>query len=58
VPRHLPGTRTPTAPGGLVVDLSKGEDDPDIETILETNRALRAAGALHPLPIPLDSAVW
>jgi hypothetical protein len=58
VPRSLPGTLLPTDSGGLVVDLAKGADDPDTETLLETNRALRAAGALDRLLVPLDRALW
>lgn len=58
VPRSLPGTLAPTDDGGVVVDLAKGTDDPDDETLLEANRALRAAGALDRLPAPYDRARW
>jgi hypothetical protein len=58
-PRGLPGVQTPTTNGGLLVDLSKGADDaPDLETIVEVNRALRESGALQRLPVPLDRAIW
>ncbi|MGP3984231.1 Imm52 family immunity protein [Streptomyces sp. KR80] len=59
VPDGLPGTYTRTAHGGLIIDLTRdGEETPDIETVLETNRVLRAAGALERLPIPFDRAKW
>ncbi|WP_433567076.1 hypothetical protein ACQP1O_18970 [Nocardia sp. CA-151230] len=54
-PEDLPGTYVRTAHGGLVIDLTRGgTDSPAIETIIEANTRLRAAGALTPLPTPFD----
>ncbi|MFG3306608.1 Imm52 family immunity protein [Streptomyces wuyuanensis] len=58
-PEGLPGTYTRTAHDGLVIDLTRGGvEDPSVETILRTNRALRSAGALEELPVPYDRAKW
>ncbi|MFE0040461.1 Imm52 family immunity protein [Streptomyces sp. NPDC059015] len=58
-PEGLPGTYTPTAHDGLVIDLTRGgEEDPAVETILTANRVLRSAGALQELPVPYDRAKW
>ncbi|WP_461081081.1 Imm52 family immunity protein [Streptomyces deserti] len=59
VPDDLPGRPavTDTRHGGLLIDLtSNGTQTPDLKTILDANRALRAAGALAPLPEPYDRA--
>ncbi|MGW1406331.1 Imm52 family immunity protein [Streptomyces sp. NPDC002403] len=54
-PEGLDGTYTRTEAGGLVIDLTRGGTTaPDNETIIETNRELRAAGSLTPLPLPID----
>nr|WSW67093.1 hypothetical protein OG461_13290 [Streptomyces sp. NBC_00995] len=58
-PEGLPGTYTRTATGGLVIDLTRGgAAQPSVESIVEVNRELRAAGALEPLPVPFDRATW
>lgn len=55
VPEGLPGTHVRTAEGGLVLDLTCGGDQsPTIETVIEVNALLRAAGALETLPTPFD----
>ncbi|GGV79964.1 hypothetical protein GCM10015535_17540 [Streptomyces gelaticus] len=54
-PDDLPGTYVRTAHGGLVIDLTRGgTESPDIDTVIEANARLRAAGALTPLPEPFD----
>ncbi|MER6114785.1 Imm52 family immunity protein [Streptomyces sp. NPDC001743] len=54
-PEGLPGTYTRTAPGGLLIDLTRGgTTQPSVETVIEANRRLFAAGALEPLPVPFD----
>ncbi|MFF3781841.1 hypothetical protein [Streptomyces sp. NPDC001933] len=54
-PDDLPGTYVRTAHGGLVIDLTRGgTESPSIETVIEANTRLRAAGALTPLPEPFD----
>lgn len=59
VPEGLPGTYTRTAAGGLMLDLTRGgAESPTDETIIEVNAALRAAGALEPLPTPYDRPVF
>ncbi|MFE3262205.1 Imm52 family immunity protein [Nocardia sp. NPDC059091] len=58
-PEGLPATYVRTAHDGLVIDLTRGgADAPAIETILEVNTRLRAAGALDKLPIPFDRATF
>ncbi|MCM2412064.1 Imm52 family immunity protein [Streptomyces sp. RKAG290] len=58
-PEGLPGTYSRTAAGGLVIDLTRGgTESPTDETIIEVNAALRAAGALEPLPTPYDRPVF
>ncbi|MEU2161688.1 Imm52 family immunity protein [Streptomyces sp. NPDC019208] len=58
-PEGFSGTYARTAHGGLIIDLTRGGiEEPDIETILDANRQLRAAGALEPLPEPLDRSKW
>ncbi|MGW5108488.1 Imm52 family immunity protein [Nocardia sp. NPDC004123] len=58
-PGGLPATYVRTAHGGLVIDLtSGGTESPAIETILDANARLRAAGALEKLPIPFDRATF
>ncbi|MGW2178874.1 Imm52 family immunity protein [Streptomyces sp. NPDC001732] len=58
-PEGLPGTYVRTAHGGLVVDLTRGgAQSPSIETIVEANALLRAAGALEKLPQPFDRATF
>ncbi|MER7725183.1 Imm52 family immunity protein [Streptomyces sp. NPDC096323] len=54
-PEGLPGSYTPTATGGLLIDLTRGGTaQPSVGSIIETNRQLLAAGALEPLPVPFD----
>ncbi|MFB7210267.1 hypothetical protein [Streptomyces sp. NPDC056255] len=54
-PEDLPGTYVRTAHGGLVIDLTRGgAESPSIETVIEANTRLRAAGALEKLPVPFD----
>ncbi|HEY9374133.1 MAG TPA: hypothetical protein VIU94_37710, partial [Streptomyces sp.] len=58
-PEGLPGIYTRTAHGGLIIDLTHGgTQDPGIETILDVNRKLRAAGALEPLATPYQRDKW
>lgn len=58
-PEGLPATYVHTAHDGLVIDLTvDGTQSPTIETILEANIRLRAAGALEELPIPFDRATF
>ncbi|MEV7399281.1 Imm52 family immunity protein [Streptomyces sp. NPDC091267] len=58
-PEGLPGTYVRTAAGGLIIDLTRGgTESPTDETIIEVNAALRAAGALEPLPTPYDRPVF
>ncbi|MGW2084734.1 Imm52 family immunity protein [Streptomyces sp. NPDC001880] len=54
-PEGLDGTYIRTAADGLIIDLTRGGTTvPDNEKIIETNRELRAAGSLTPLPLPID----
>ncbi|MGW1817940.1 Imm52 family immunity protein [Streptomyces sp. NPDC002125] len=56
-PEGLPGTYTPAAHGGLVIDLTYGGTrTPSVETVIEVNTQLRATGALDPLTPPFDRA--
>ncbi|MFG2214965.1 Imm52 family immunity protein [Streptomyces sp. NPDC087769] len=58
-PEDLPATYVRTAHGGLVIDLTRGgAESPDIETVIEANTLLRAAGALEKLPVPFDRATF
>ncbi|MCX5429336.1 hypothetical protein OHU11_16830 [Streptomyces sp. NBC_00257] len=58
-PEDLPATYVRTAHGGLVIDLTRGgAESPDIETVIEANTLLRAAGALERLPVPFDRATF
>ncbi|GAB2441584.1 hypothetical protein [Nocardia tengchongensis] len=58
-PEALPATYIHTAHDGLVIDLTgDGTQSPAIETILEANIRLRAAGAMEELPIPFDRATF
>ncbi|WP_433672556.1 Imm52 family immunity protein [Nocardia sp. CA-136227] len=58
-PAALPARYVRTAHDGLVIDLTwDGTQYPAIETILEANTRLRAAGALEKLPIPFDRATF
>ncbi|WP_432075166.1 Imm52 family immunity protein [Streptomyces wuyuanensis] len=59
VPPGLPGAYIRTDHDGLIVDLTRGgTETPDVETVLDANRRLRAAGALEPLAVPLDRSKW
>ncbi|MFD0023916.1 Imm52 family immunity protein [Streptomyces sp. NPDC058382] len=54
-PEGLPGTYVRTDAGGLVIDLTRGgTQTPAVETVVEANRQLFAAGALEPLAVPFD----
>lgn len=56
-PEGLPGTCTPAANGGLVIDLTYGGTrTPSAETVIDVNTRLRATGALDPLATPFDRA--
>lgn len=56
-PDGLPGTYTPVANGGLVIDLTRGGTrTPSAATVIDVNTQLRAAGALEPLTTPFDRA--
>ncbi|MFD9804802.1 Imm52 family immunity protein [Streptomyces sp. NPDC059071] len=58
-PEGLPAMYVRTAHGGLVIDLTLGGAvSPAIETILEANARLRAAGALDKLATPFDRATF
>ncbi|MFF0613054.1 Imm52 family immunity protein [Nocardia tengchongensis] len=58
-PEGLPAMYARTAHGGLVIDLTRdGTASPAIETILDANGRLRAAGALEQLPTPFDRATF
>ncbi|MEU6119548.1 Imm52 family immunity protein [Streptomyces sp. NPDC047117] len=59
VPEDVPGRRSVTEHGGLVLDLSRPDGSaPDADHVLAVNGLLRKAGALEELPYPMDRAKW
>ncbi|POX41672.1 hypothetical protein C3486_08295 [Streptomyces sp. Ru73] len=59
VPDDVPGRRSVTENGGLVIDLGRPDGTaPDADHVLAVNGLLRKAGALEELPYPLDRAKW
>ncbi|WP_030623178.1 Imm52 family immunity protein [Streptomyces sclerotialus] len=59
VPEDVPGRRSVTENGGLVIDLGRPDGSaPDADHVLAVNGLLRKAGALEELPYPMDRAKW
>ncbi|MER7399802.1 Imm52 family immunity protein [Streptomyces sp. NPDC000151] len=59
IPEDVPGRRSHTEHGGLVIDLGRPDGTgPDADHVLAVNGLLRKAGALEELPYPMDRAKW
>jgi hypothetical protein len=59
VPPDIPGKRLTDRDGGAVITvLSEQDGFPTVDEVIEFDGTLRAAGALAPLPKPMDRPRW